>query len=271
MESVAVFGERVVATPREVARGSAKKAPLRAAIVVSVVFHGALVAGALTLPARAAVDEAPLVVDIVAPVVEEPPVAAPPPPEPLRPMPVKLARAQVRPTLAAAPPVPPPPAPPTDEPPPEAPAAAVPEAGNETGDLPLPAGPAGKGTGTAPGSPNGVPGGKGAVVPPAPPTEAQRKSLIDGYLADMFRTRIAQNFRYPDAARELELTGQVIVQITVDRQGRLVAAPRLVGRCPHALLCEDGLRTLRASAPFPPLPPGLGDAVRFEVPLKYDF
>ncbi len=157
-----------------------------------------------------------------------------------------------------------------DEPPPEAPAAAVPEAGNETGDLPLPAGPAGKGTGTAPGSPNGVPGGHGAVMPPAPPTEAQRKSLVDGYLADMFRTRIQQNFRYPDAARELELTGQVVVQVTVDRQGRLVAA-RLAGRCPHALLCEDGLRTLRASAPFPPLPPGLGDSVRIEVPLKYDF
>ena len=86
----------------------------------------------------------------------------------------------------------------------------------------------------------------------------------------MFRTRIQQNFRYPDAARELELTGQVVVQVTVDRHGRLLAA-RLAGRCPHALLCEDGLRTLRASAPFPPLPPGLGESVRIEVPLKYDF
>jgi periplasmic protein TonB len=245
---------------------------LRVAIGASVVFHGALVAGALTLPARAAVDETPLVVDIVAPpVIDEPPIPAAPPSDPPRPLPVKLARAHVRPILASVAPVPPPQTPLADEPPPEAPAAAVPEAGNETGDLPLPAGPAGKGTGTAPGSPNGVPGGHGAVVPPAPPSEAQRKALVDNYLVNLFRTRIAQNFRYPDAARELELTGQVIVQITVDRHGRLVAAPRLVGRCPHALLCEDGLRTLRASAPFPPLPPGLGDSVRFEVPLKYDF
>jgi len=240
------------------------------AIGASVVFHGALVAGALALPARAAVDEAPLVVDIVAPVIEEPPPPpAAPPPEPPRPLPVKLARVtQVRPTLTSIAPVPQAPA--AEDPPPEAPAAAVPEAGNETGDLPLPAGPAGKGTGTAPGSPNGVPGGHGAGGPPGPPTEAQRKSLIDNYLADMFRTRIQQNFRYPDAARDLELTGRVIVQITVDRHGRLVAA-RLTGRCPHALLCEDGLRTLRASAPFPPLPPGLGDSVRIEVALKYDF
>jgi len=168
-------------------------------------------------------------------------------------------------TLASIAPVAPPQAPAADERPPEAPAAAVPEAGNETGDVPLPAGPAGKGAGTAPGSP----GGHGAGLPPAPPSEAQRKSLIDGYLADMFRTRIKQNFRYPDAASELELTGQVVVQVTVDRHGRLVAA-RVLSRCPHALLCDDGLRTLRASAPFPPLPPGLGESVRIDVPLNYD-
>ena len=34
---------------------------------------------------------------------------------------------------------------------------------------------------------------------------------------------------------------------------------------------EAGLRTLRASAPFPPLPSGLGESVRVDVPLKYDF
>ena len=184
-------------------------------------------AGALALPARAPVNEVPVVVDIVAPpVIEEPPPAPPAPP------PVKLARhTQVRPVLAAVAPVPPPQAQAAnDEPPPEAPAAAVPEAGNESGDMALPAGLAGKGTGTAPGSPNGVPGGHGTGQPSAPPNEAQRKSLVDGYLADMFRTRIQQNFRYPDAARELELTGQVVVQVTVDRQGRLLAA-RLAGRC----------------------------------------
>jgi len=244
---------------------------LRVAIGASVVFHGALVAAALAIPARAALsEEVAVVVEFVAPEIEEPPVAAPPPPEPPRPMLVKLARAtQVRPTLASIAPASPPQAPAADEPPPEAPAAAVPEAGNETGDVPLPAGPAGKRAGTAPGSPNGLPGGHGAGLPPAPPSEAQRKSLIDGYLADMFRTRIKQNFRYPDAASELELTGQVVVQVTVDRHGRLVAA-RVLGRCPHALLCDDGLRTLRASAPFPPLPSGLGESVRIDVPLNYD-
>jgi protein TonB len=241
---------------------------VRLAVAVSVVVHAALVAGALAVPARASSDEPiEIVVDVVAPPAEPAPAPAPPPPPPA---PIKLARsAHARPTLAAVAP-PPPQAAPVDEPPPEAPAAAVPEEGNETGDIAVPAGPAGKGAGTVPGSPNGVKGGTGAGLAPAAPTEAQRKSLIDGYLADLFRSRIQQNFRYPDAARELELTGQVVVQVTIDRHGRLLGA-RLAGRCPHALLCEDGLRTLRASAPFPPLPPALGDSVRIEVPLKYDF
>ena len=85
------YGARPVA-PRLVQVGlkwslmrAARPRSLRVAIGASVVFHGALVAGALTLPARAAVDEAPLVVDIVAPVIEEPPpVPAAPPPEPPR-------------------------------------------------------------------------------------------------------------------------------------------------------------------------------------------
>jgi protein TonB len=239
-------------------------------VVISVAVHGALVIGALALPvARAAIEEVPVVVDIVAPAIAEPPAVSPPAPPP-PPAPIKLARsAKPRPVLAAAVSAPPQASAPVDEPPPEAPAAAVPEAGNETGDVAVPAGPAGKGAGTAPGVPGGVPGGRGAIAP-APPTEAQRKSLIDRYLADMFRTRIQQNFRYPDAARELELTGQVIVQVTVDRHGRLLAA-RLAGRCPHALLCEDGLRTLRAAAPFPPPPTALGESVILQVPLNYDF
>jgi protein TonB len=84
------------------------------------------------------------------------------------------------------------------------------------------------------------------------------------------RTRIRDHFSYPAEARDLELTGRVVVQVTVDRNGRLLAA-RLAGSCPHQLLCEDGLRTVRAAAPFPALPVDLGDLLRFEIPLKYDF
>jgi periplasmic protein TonB len=272
VESVAAIRSQVSSSSREAGKARGRRAaPLHAAVAISIAVHGALVAGALALPARASVDEVPVVVDIVAPpVIDEPPPASPPPaPEP--PRMVKLARqTQVRAVPAAVAPIPPPRAPVADETPPEAPAAAVPEARNDTGDVPVPAGPAGRGAGTAPGVPGGT--GTGAVAGPpvaAGPTEAQRKSLVDGYLADIFRTRIKQNFRYPDGAGELELTGRVIVRVTVDRHGRLLAA-RLAGRCPHALLCEDGLRTLRASAPFPPPPSDLGDAVVVDVPLNYD-
>jgi periplasmic protein TonB len=102
------------------------------------------------------------------------------------------------------------------------------------------------------------------------PTESQRHSLVDRYRDELLRTRIRAHLRYPAEARELELTGRVVVEVTVDRNGRLLTA-RLAGSCPHQLLCEDGMRTVRAAAPFPALPAGLGDALRFEIPLKYDF
>jgi len=101
-------------------------------------------------------------------------------------------------------------------------------------------------------------------------SEGQRRNLADRYRDDLLRTRIRDHFRYPAEARDLELTGRVIVQVTVDRNGRLLAA-RIAGSCPHRLLCDDGLRTVRASAPFPALPADLGDSLRIEIPLKYDF
>ena len=101
-------------------------------------------------------------------------------------------------------------------------------------------------------------------------SEGQRRDLADRYRDDLLRTRIRDHFRYPAEARDLELTGRVVVQVTVDRNGRLLAA-RIAGSCPHRLLCDDGLRTVRASAPFPALPADLGDSLRIEIPLKYDF
>ena len=62
----------------------------------------------------------------------------------------------------------------------------------------------------------------------------------------------------------------MVVQVTIDQGGRLVGV-RLSGGCPHGVLCEDGLRTIRASAPFPPLPADLGERLQIDVPLNYVF
>jgi TonB family protein len=98
----------------------------------------------------------------------------------------------------------------------------------------------------------------------------RRRALVDGYRNELLRTRIAAHFRYPAEAREMELIGQVVVAVTIRKDGHLLNV-RLAGRCPHAILCTDGLRTIRASAPFPPIPDVLGDSLQIEVPFNYNF
>jgi protein TonB len=94
--------------------------------------------------------------------------------------------------------------------------------------------------------------------------------MIGRYRGDLLRGRVHDVSRYPPEARELELEGQVVVHVTVDKTGRLRGA-RLAGRCPHPILCDDALRTIRAAAPFSPLPAGLGDSLELELPLNYNF
>jgi protein TonB len=161
------------------------------------------------------------------------------------------------PTEAPAPeeaPAPAPTAEQSSEPGPAVPTASAPLAGAKPG--PIGTALSGAGTGTGP------------AQLAAPISGAQRRAMMDRYLKELFRTRIRT--RYPEEARELELSGNVVVQVTVDRGGRLVGA-RLNGSCPHALLCQDALQTVRAAAPFPPLPRDLGDSLQIDVPIKYQF
>ncbi len=122
------------------------------------------------------------------------------------------------------------------------------------------------------GSTRGTTTGSGHAEPrghAAYPDNAQRSALVGRY-RDVLRNRIRDGFRYPAEARELELVGQVVVQVTVDRVGRVLLA-RLRGSCPHPILCDDALRTIRAAAPFSPVPAELGQSVQIEVPLNYAF
>ena len=100
--------------------------------------------------------------------------------------------------------------------------------------------------------------------------QGRRRATADRYRDELLRTRIHSVFHYPSEARELELAGRVLVTVAIHRNGQLLDV-KLAGRCPHAILCADGLRTLRAAAPFPPIPPELGDSLVIEVPLTYAF
>jgi periplasmic protein TonB len=114
----------------------------------------------------------------------------------------------------------------------------------------------------------GVVGGVPAPQPPPQPTESQRRALLDRYLRELLRTRIAARFRYPPQAEREGAEGLVVVRVAIDAGGRLLDL-RLVGVCPHAVLCEAASQTLLASAPFPPPPAELGASITVDVPLSY--
>jgi protein TonB len=234
---------------------------LRLAVGTSVAVHGLLVLAALLLPAYVPAGEAPVTVDILTEVPVPPPAPeAVPPPPPVKPAVIRRAApmplAPARPVPAAVTPTP-------AEEPTSADAPEVEEAPQRTAGEGPPVLVATIPTGTPGGSAAGVPGGG------APPlTEAQRTSMIGRY-RDALWSRIHDVSRYPTEALELEPQGRVLVQVTVDRAGRLRGA-RLAGACPHPMLCEDALRTVRAAAPFPALPAALGDSLKIEIPIDYE-
>jgi len=109
-----------------------------------------------------------------------------------------------------------------------------------------------------------------AAFPPVRPAridEARRQALLAAY-APLVRARIAAAFRYPSEAQRLELEGSVLVVVRLDRSGRLLDA-RPTGACPHPVLCQAALATVRGAAPFPALPPELGAEIDITVPIAY--
>ncbi len=114
-------------------------------------------------------------------------------------------------------------------------------------------------------------GGAGGALPPPPPptlTREQRQQLTSRYLQELFRSRIASRFHYPAEAEELGLEGLVTLRVSIDSDGQLLGI-RVQGPCPHAMLCDAALRTVRESVPFPPPPAELGGGFAVDVPFQY--
>jgi protein TonB len=122
------------------------------------------------------------------------------------------------------------------------------------------------------GSPSGGEGAGSGVEPPgAPPpviTPERRQVVLASYLQEIFRSRIAAHFQYPEEAERLGMEGLVVVRASVLQTGALWSA-RTLGDCPHRILCAAAERTVRAAAPFPPPPAELGGAISIDVPLNY--
>ena len=74
------------------------------------------------------------------------------------------------------------------------------------------------------------------------------------YLADWTRkVEAVGNLNYPSAARERELSGRLILQVTLEADGSL-ADVEIVDRSPHRLLDEAALRIVRLGAPYARVP-----------------
>ncbi|ATB45012.1 TonB family protein [Corallococcus macrosporus] len=97
---------------------------------------------------------------------------------------------------------------------------------------------------------------------PEAPEDAARRSF-----EEMFRDRF-NDVPYPDPARMAGIEGRLVLRISVGAQGQLVSM-RVLGVCPHPVLCEAAQEAVRHAAPFPPPPPALGGRVTVELPFNY--
>jgi protein TonB len=127
------------------------------------------------------------------------------------------------------------------------------------------------------GGPVGRPDGVATAVPPppapAPPppppglTAEQRRQQLARYLEQALRPRFLSRFEYPAEARETNAEGRVMLRLTIDCSGRLLAAT--TSACPAEILCEHAERTIRDASPFPPPPAELGSTIQVDMPIAY--
>lgn len=186
---------------------------------------------------------------------------APPPPEAPKPPPPRkaprpamaLVQPQLDRELVAAEPAPPVEA--TDD-------AGVEDEGSTSGDQPV-------------GSPDGVATAQAAPPPPPRPvtppppamTAEQRRQQLARYLQEALRPRFDSRFTYPAEAERMGVEGRVVLRLTIDGSGRLLAAA--AAGCPADILCEHAQRTIRDASPFPPPPRELGATIQVDMPIAY--
>ena len=108
-----------------------------------------------------------------------------------------------------------------------------------------------------------------SIMPPPPPplTPEEREAWIERYVETIIRARFMR-VRYPHQAAAAGLKGEVMLRVSISPQGRLLELEQ-IGRCPHPVLCEAALKTMRNAEPFPPPPPELGNPCVFELPFRY--
>lgn len=102
---------------------------------------------------------------------------------------------------------------------------------------------------------------------PHAPASAASANPLTRY-AVRLAAQIEPHKHYPLAARRRQQEGMVIIRLSVDRDGTLIAAVG-TGTAP-ALLTAAALSAVQDAAPFPPLPPDHpGSRADFELPMAF--
>jgi periplasmic protein TonB len=212
------------------------------------------------------------------------------PSQPLRKSPAPIAAPLLRPALRSAAPQPEPrarpprgspsvttsptamlPAPPAAEgfaPALPAPAAVRPPAPTGTSEAGW-AGPDGR---TAPegreaGSRGGVGTGTGGRGTTERSTGDGHAQLLASYLKGV-RDRVSRHREYPYLARRANLEGTVCLRVVLASSGRVLGVTPTCGGS-HQPLVEAALASVSSAAPFPPLPPALGQRLTIDVPVVF--
>jgi len=96
--------------------------------------------------------------------------------------------------------------------------------------------------------------------------DAQYRTYV-GHL----RSKIRSVWVYPPEASDKGLNGTVTVRFSIARTGSLQGLT-LIKNSPHQLLNNEALRTIKAAAPFLPLPPEFNiDTLNVTASFEYEF
>jgi periplasmic protein TonB len=107
----------------------------------------------------------------------------------------------------------------------------------------------------------------GLPAPPPSLTPEERAAWVERYLERLIRSRF-MHVRYPHKAAAGGISGEVMLRMSINAQGRLLKL-ELIGRCPHPVLCDSAQEVVRNAQPFPPPPRELGNPLILDLPFRY--
>ena len=87
--------------------------------------------------------------------------------------------------------------------------------------------------------------------------------------ARLIKGKIVSQWRYPSAARDRLIEGQLMVLFSLVREGEIIEVS-LLNPSGYAVLDEEAVRAIRAAAPFPPFPDHVA-VKRLNIQASFDY